>query len=403
MSKPHSSEALRANSIQGIIDALAADIERSVAVDNTRFELLAASAQYGSIDEYRVAAIINREPPQEPLQWMRDHGVENAHRYVRIAPHEEMNFLGRLCFPLRQDSLLLGYLWLIDDPQIGETIINRAEVAVHELVSLLSETHEDLQALVLRNREVYAQILDPDTGSAGLDAASSSGILQEAGRLMIAVHRLAARSEAGQLKGAIEVDEIERELVGYSFSSPFVFGIERDLLWTITRRTTGQKIDVPIRELSNVLNRRGVRVEGVGYATVPEPAAIFVSSRKAEFSLRISALLETTEPCAWEDLGTWKLFFGLPLTYETVYELSAGAQKLLEHQNSELWVSVLQYLESGRRIKEACERLIVHRTTLHYRLNRAQEVMGQSLLEEGWESLSLHAALRLHQALEQST
>lgn len=389
--------------MQRIIDALADDIERSVAVDNTRFELLAASAQYGSIDEYRVAAIINREPPQEPLQWMRDHGVETAHRYVRIAPHEEMNFLGRLCFPLRQDSLLLGFLWLIDDPEIGDAITHRVEVAVHELVSLLSETHEDLQTLVLRNREVYAQILDPDSGSAGLEAATTAGILPENGRLTIAVQRLVTSPGADPLNVAMKVDEIERELVGYSFSSAFVFGLERDLLWTITRRPTSQKINVSIRELNNVLNRRGIRVGGVGYATVPDLTALFESSKRAEFSLRIAALLESTEPCAWGDLGSWKLFFGLPLTRETVYELSTGAQKLLEHQNSELWVSVLEYLESGRRIKEACERLIVHRTTLHYRLNRAQEVMGQSLLDEGWESLSLHAALRLHQALEQST
>ena len=64
-----------------------------------------------------------------------------------------------------------------------------------------------------------------------------------------------------------------------------------------------------------------------------------------------------------------------------------------------LWETVLEYLDNARNVTATADNLFIHRATLHYRLEKARAVLPQGVLDDGWESTCLHAALRLHAAL----
>src|SRR5699024_626511 len=104
MSKPGLGESL--NRIQSSVDELAAQLQRSVVVDNASLEFLCAGAQIGAIDHKRVAAIIDRAPPPDPVPWILSHGIATARHPVRLPDNEEHGMLARVCFPIRQEGSL---------------------------------------------------------------------------------------------------------------------------------------------------------------------------------------------------------------------------------------------------------------------------------------------------------
>ena len=125
------------NEIQSLVDELAHDLGRPVAVDDPSFGLVCASAQTGAIDERRIAAIISRSSPPEPVPWLLSHGIEDAAGPVRLPANPEFRMLPRVCFPIRHHGELHAYLWLFDDPRVGDEEIERTGKVVDRLAALL--------------------------------------------------------------------------------------------------------------------------------------------------------------------------------------------------------------------------------------------------------------------------
>lgn len=398
MSNPRSTPADRSVSIQHHVDVLARELGRSVEVDNAGFDLLSASAQYGSIDDYRVRTIIDRKPPSKPIPWMLDHGIETAHRYVRIHANDELGLMGRICFPIRNDAILLGYLWLIDEPAISEDAIRRVEATVTDLVSLLTQADDLLESRLERNNTAFEQLLNSGSAVGTLESAIADGLLADDGELGAYSFTLLT-SDSEQKPNDQQLHRAQQELVNYSFSRPFIFSVKRGRLNLVATIYANDHHHRLAREINSALNRRSIAAASGGYAKVQVPEKTHEALLRAEFSSHITSLLVSDEMCQWEQLGTWKLLYGRPLTHETVGELSEAAVTLLNQTSSELWISVLAYLDAARSIKDARARLMVHRTTLYYRLTRVRALIGDQQLDDGWEALALHTALKLHEAL----
>lgn len=83
--------------------------------------------------------------------------------------------------------------------------------------------------------------------------------------------------------------------------------------------------------------------------------------------------------------------------------VSDAAQRLLEAGGPGHGETLLAWLDNGRSTTATSEQLFIHRATLHYRLSRAREVLGEPVLDDGWRTTALHVALRLHAALQQTS
>ena len=100
--------------LQTIVDSLAADIQRDVAIDDRKIRWIVHSPHYGEPDAARLQSILARRVSDEAAEWAFSFGIERAQGPVRLPANERIGARPRLCIPLRSHDVLLGYLLFVD-------------------------------------------------------------------------------------------------------------------------------------------------------------------------------------------------------------------------------------------------------------------------------------------------
>ena len=70
--------------LQTIVDSLAADIRRDVAIDDRQIRWLVHSPHYGEPDAARLQSILERRVSDEAAEWAFSFGIEDAHGPLRL-------------------------------------------------------------------------------------------------------------------------------------------------------------------------------------------------------------------------------------------------------------------------------------------------------------------------------
>lgn len=144
--------------LQPLVDDLAGQLHRSVAIDDPSIRLLAASRHFGDEDSLRITSILNRAVPEEVSRPLLASGIGT---WIKpgLAHPDVPGSARRLCVPVRCKSLLLGFLWLIEtdenpltssDIEKAENTALRAGIVLYERL-LLHERSNDRRAAILRN------------------------------------------------------------------------------------------------------------------------------------------------------------------------------------------------------------------------------------------------------------
>src|SRR5688500_20392934 len=94
--------------LQTIVDSLAADIRRDVAIDDRRIRWIVHSPHYGEPDAARLQSILARRVSDEAAEWAFSFGIEDAQGPVRLPANDESGARPRRCIPLRSHDALLG-------------------------------------------------------------------------------------------------------------------------------------------------------------------------------------------------------------------------------------------------------------------------------------------------------
>ena len=124
--------------LQVIAEQIADALERSVIIDDAALRPVAVTAQTGLVDASRVEAVLQRRTSARHRQMLTERGIFKAREPVSI-PAPEPGSLPRLCLPLVHRDQLLGFLWLIDEPALTATQIERAEAAAAQATRLLHQ------------------------------------------------------------------------------------------------------------------------------------------------------------------------------------------------------------------------------------------------------------------------
>lgn len=393
--------------VQKLVDDLAESLGRSVAVDNPALELVCASAQIGAIDDRRIAAIIDRSSPPEPVPWMLGYGLQDAVDHVRLPANPDFDMLARVCFPVRRNNRLLGYLWLFDEPPVTDEEIEAATALSGTLAGLLGGGPHGAVGRAGRARTLTSDILGGVEGAVA--RAVEQGYLPEDGALAVQVVRLegpAARLDAGGQGDDAVLQRLLFELGRVHPLRPFlvsdgVGGVDgKDVLVVVERSRSASESCRVAADLGQAVASTGARVEAVGSSEIESSGVAEGSMRRARFLSEVAALAGLGEqPLSWENAGAWRLLYGWQLTGATVQALSPEAHRLTMAGNADQWRTALSYLDHGRNTTATSASLFIHRATLHYRLQRIRDVVG-GVLDDGWSSSAFHIALRLHALLE---
>ncbi|MGP5344578.1 helix-turn-helix domain-containing protein [Corynebacterium casei] len=397
MSDSPTPTAAQLGQIQTLVDSLASRLQRSVQVDTPAFYAFCSSPQYGVVDNARVFNVLHREPNPEPIPWLVDNGVQDSREPVRLPAHEELDLLPRLCVPLWDGERLCGHIWVIDSPELSDADLKVITSFREPIINHMVARDETFVRRVAEMREITRDVALGLDGS--LAQAVDNNFLPRRGT--IRVHQLTI-TEANNAHQEDAPERLMMELLRFRRRRPFLVTDNHDGLTIIERSESLDASQLLFDEFQAAAIAVGARIVSRGTSTMNELSGARNTARRASFMATVAAL-QGLESLTWEKAGAWRLLLGWELTPATVTALSPAASALLSEGSETLWRTVMEYLDNARNVTATSERLFIHRATLHYRLEKAREMMPANTLDDGWECTCLHAALRLHMALESTS
>lgn len=395
--------------LQRIVDSLGTRLQRAVAIDDPRMRLQVYSPHHGEVDAARLDSILHREAPRDATAWVLTQGVAAADGPVRVPANEQLGLLARVCVPIRCQGLLLGYLWLIDaqsslsaaDLAIAAAAAEAAGVVLYR-EQLLHELHRG------RARELLRDLLADDVQ-----------IRRHAARTLLDTGALAPTSRAASLvvqplhPTGRQPDETVRVAIDLALddgrralATPHHLHLTRPDhgVFLVDAEDPGVRAgglpgfgarlrDRLLRALApDPAWRVGV---GIGAAT-DELAEAAGSYRQARLAARVAGIVPLHGPVAsWDRLGVYRTLAQLPPEELTTEALHPGLVALLQTEGCATLVQTLEcYLDRAGHVKATAEALVVHRTSLYYRLSRIEALTGTDL-DDGDDRLALHLGLKM--------
>jgi len=381
--------------LQLLADQLAADLGRSILIEDSSLRLLAASALLGVVDQSRVDSILLRRPDEMVKPLHRRYRIFSAREPVLLEADEELGTLARRCFPLRTGSTLHGFIWLIDEPPMSPEEVAQVESAAVVAARLFVRKGDDSadRGRLLNELVESSERVDRESAAARLLAL---GALSNEPPFTLVVLResdarqrdagewvaLSSRLERGVRRGAVVAGTRGAGVVAVLTAAAVGDGGEVADVLAGAVRPAAEKVAVGIAGRVDALASVGELMDNARYAAV-------VAARAPEFN----------GVADWHRLGGYALFQHVEQGPATIERLCPGAPRLLDPRHAMYRDTVETYLDTCGDAHETAQRLGVHRTTLYWRLNRAEQLMGMQLADAS-ARLDLQLALRLAALLD---
>ncbi|WP_197508310.1 CdaR family transcriptional regulator [Mycobacterium sp. E802] len=111
---------------QQLVDRLAAQLRQSVAVDDPDGNLIVVSRHFGDADPYRVRLMLDRRIPREYRDYFNSYTRDATTEPIKIPPNPALSLAARICFPIRDDTEIVAFMWLLDlDKVLPQELIER--------------------------------------------------------------------------------------------------------------------------------------------------------------------------------------------------------------------------------------------------------------------------------------
>jgi sugar diacid utilization regulator len=389
--------------LQTIVDSLAADIRRDVAIDDRQIRWLVHSPHYGEPDPARLQSILERRVSDEAAEWAFSFGIEDADGPVRLPANEAIGARPRLCIPLRSHELLLGYLFIVDpDESLSDAQVEQAEAAAGAAADVLYRERRLRELERGRERWLLMHLLADDGAEAEAAARAlvDEGFL-DARRVAVLVVRAAAGPhdrEQIELALGAALDRLRRVVparggLELRKTDHGAFLVAIDDSATISARALAERLVALVDETTGA---EGLDVPTrVGVGGPHDLAGARRSYREACDAAVVAERVERFGRIAtWDELGAYRTLARFPVGGDDA-ALHPGLLAMLGDPANAALVDTLEaYLDLAGDAKATAEALSLHRATLYYRLNRIEEITG-ARLKTGEDRLALHLGLRL--------
>lgn len=361
--------------------------------------LLAYSAHSEQVDEARLESVLHRRAGDAATAYALSCGIATAAGPVRVPARPDLGMLGRVCIPVRAQTLLLGYLWLLDPDGSLTPDELAAAVAAAEDAGLVMYSEQLLDELARgRERELVRDLLSTESSVRGRAAADplAEGL---GGRVVVAaVQVLVAAGEADEtlrVSLAAMVDRTQRALprsqvLGLARPDSAVLLFAERALSADGGRTAAERLLGDARELAQ---GREILV-GLGSPVAIED--VHRSQRQALQAVRVASVVPSLRPVTLpDDLGVYALLVDLPPERLTREALHPGLRQLLDLDDGGVLLATLErWLDSGGDARGTADALAVHRSSLYHRLDRIAGLAAVDLAR-GEDRLALHVGLRV--------
>lgn len=389
--------------LQQVADSLASSLQRDVAIDDPAMRLIAHSPHFGPVDHVRQESIMHRKVPPEAAQWLLAQGIADSSQPMRLPGNESCAMLPRVCAPIRCRDVLLGFLYLIDDPPLSADEVRRVADAAAAAGETLFEERLLVNLERSRERELLRDLLSDDQCLAEAAATElvEQGLAPASCLVLVLVFWLsesfAAVTPQEALAQALEearcVVPSRRllHLIRRDHGAAILLGHNRGALTSDAKRLSEV---IPSRLAHPPLAAvRDATVIGIGDVHTGLIASS-ASYREGSWAAKVaSAVPELGPALSWSELGVYRHLAKLPrhvLEDDLVHE---GVTRLIADGHSDLVTTLETYLDLAGDAKRTAAALRLHRTSLYYRLGRIEQLTGADL-HDGHDRLQLHLALK---------
>ncbi|MFD5827885.1 PucR family transcriptional regulator [Lentzea sp. NPDC060358] len=391
---------MTSRAVSGLIDGLAAELSRSVVVNDPAMQMLYASPHYGDEDPVRIRAVLDHVAQPAARGHVLAQGVSTWTRTGLIPANEAIGMHARVCVPVRWEGALLGLLMVMDADQSMTTAeLGRVNESARELALLL---HDETTASAEDTDDQLVLDLvasDPSARRTARQALHASG---RAGRFTtVTAVEIAVAGATTTTTAHVEV-ALRQALSGSRRPAGRLVSVTGDR--AVVLLDSPQALPERIADVLDRVHEFALGhfrcVAGIG-STGEGLDHAGTSLHRAGLARRAAALGLHGPVAAWEDLGALGPLLSIPD--------SALTEALLPHEfhrlraaDSQLAETVRVYLDTAGNGPLAAERLHVHRTTLYYRLGRLRDLTGLDVVGDGGTRLALHAGLVLADVIRQS-
>jgi hypothetical protein len=373
--------------LQDLVDEAARITEMAVTLEDREFNLVAFGAHRTAGDAVRQESILTRRSTDEVRRYYESFGIARSAEPVHIPADPERRLLGRVCVPVRWQSVTYGYLWLLEDRAVDPALLP-------ELLNLAGRAGAELARHARRRDDLgwkVGELLStfPETRAKAAREIAESWSRDEATPIAAVVLRPLGSHAADHPQAPVNAWRLPRTvLVGTGeHASTFIvpLGGARDL--TAARSLA--------RAALAALGPEHPAVAGIG-----GPVGTLVRARASWLQARIAARVAAfrhgvpRQQLEWPGLGVHRLLGVAP--DEALREALAepGIDRLLREGGAELVRTARAYLDEAGSAQRTAQHLGIHRQTLYHRLERIERLTGLDL-GSGRDWLGLHLALVL--------
>ncbi|MEW1959546.1 helix-turn-helix domain-containing protein [Kineococcus sp. NPDC059986] len=347
--------------VHRIVDDLAETLGRSVMLDDPDLALLAGSRHFGDEDPYRVSVVLARGASPEAVAWFRRFDLATAGGPVRVPGNEALGLRPRLCYPVRAHGTHLGALWLMDDGRPVDE--DRVRDACLRLGRILADRgHTGTLDGPLVDALLVQLVRGVDPGHV-LDLLRAERFV-DAGRR----HVVAVAHPGGGARTSLEELAHRAARADQVVDHRIVAVEEFAVLVAAVRRSS------PTPELADVPGAVGVSDVG----EVEDLRELFVQAALAAFA---GHHLHSGGVTRWGDLGPLTAFLRAATEPVRTPSLARFEELLDADRAGTAGATVAAYLRHAGDTTATAAELVVHRTTLRYRLEQVEARTGLDLAD----------------------
>ncbi|MYU26325.1 helix-turn-helix domain-containing protein [Streptomyces sp. SID8352] len=382
--------------LDDVVQNLAEQLDRSLVLYDAELNLVAFSAHDDDVDDVRRTVILSRRGSARAREMIHRAGAHRAHGTVVIPPDEKTGAPARVIFPVRRGDRLVGYIAYIHTGTPDEAAAwsrDALDVAADDLKELLYERELGRKRDLVRVNEQLTRVLsgDADARTEAANVLRGTRMIGASRTFTVLVLTVGPPDGEPSIEDRLALDDCMAELLRKSPSRVAGTVLATHAVAITPRRVNQERIAEHLggeefaRLRAGVGDPREDLVDVVG------------SYREALVAARAAWLDKPTYgPVAkWSDLGLDRLLVQLPLDSLTRRDLPPPLQKLLAVDGGPDLVATLEsYLDNACDAQATARDLVIHRSTLYYRLDRVREIVDIDL-GSGSVRRELHTALRV--------
>jgi DNA-binding PucR family transcriptional regulator len=397
--------------LQCLVDELAEELGRSVAIDDPLVRMICTSRHFGDEDPVRVRTLLQGRADREAIRYVLAQGVAQWSKPGFVDGRDDLGLLPRYVVPLRERGHLLGLMMIVAPQQVlTEQETKAVARAARAMTAQMYAEHLAADTEESDARDLLLELLG--SSSAARDAARQRaldrGLLRDTPYTVVSVIQVSRSQEPlGQievaLRGAVEGFLQTRSAHG-------IMAIEQDraILLQVRDRPPGpdelgEQSRRVIDALGTFLDASAAPVVGIGGCQAGL-ADVWTSYEQALVAVRAARRLPALKGVGdWEELGEFAVLLQLPEHALNESLIPKPLRTLTEASGDPRLRDTLRcFLENAGSIPRTADALQLHRTSLYYRLRQIQEITGLDL-DNGADRLILHMGLRIEELLASRT